>query len=161
MCDKDVETSLWLHRWISLLQSQYSRHCSEGAVEPRRCFISAALGSQHGLMGMEAAGYWEASSPRPHDSGRVGTVPQGDATVGRWGCGRAGGARLSLGAGGGCRWHGAGMLSRYYQSVAALLSAAASPGCKSERNKAEDFSARSGLAVSFRSGDSVTTEKGV
>lgn len=50
-----------------------------------------------------------------------------------------------------------GMLLCCYQSAAALLSAAASPGCKSDLNKAEDFSARSGLAVGIRSGDSVAT----
>lgn len=141
-----------------------SRHRGEGAAGPRGCFTSAALGSQHGPMGteaaMDAAGCWGASSPHAGGGGRVGTAPWGDATAGRWGYGRAGGAGLSLGAGGGCRWRGAGMLSRCYQSVAALLSAAASPECKSERNKAEDFSARSGLTVSIRSGDSVTTGKG-
>lgn len=50
-----------------------------------------------------------------------------------------------------------GMLSRCHQSAATLLSAAASPGCKSDLNKAEDVSARSGLAVGIRSGDSVAT----
>lgn len=48
-----------------------------------------------------------------------------------------------------------GMLSHCYQSAVALLSMGASPGCKSDLNKAEDFSVRSGLAAGIHSGGSV------
>lgn len=77
----------------------------------------------------------------------------GEGSVGQMGLR---GARAGPGAGedaDGAGW----VLSRCHQSAPAPPSAAASPGCKSDLNKAEGFSARSGLAVGIRSGDSVAT----
>jgi len=86
----------------------------------------------------------------------------GDSSVGRCHGGQTGlqegGRRGAVpGCWGRTQMARGGMLSRCYQSVAALPSAAASPGCKSDLNRAEDFSARSGLAVGIRSGDSGAT----
>lgn len=102
--------------------------------------------SQCSPTGMEAAGgasgCWQASSYPPE----VGRARWGDGTAGRWGCPRQPGEGAD-----GAGW----LLSRCHQSAPAPPSAAASPGCKSDLNEAEGFSARSGLAV--YSGDSVAT----
>lgn len=166
MCDGDVERFPLLHRWISLWQSQYTHWA------PRR-------GGWWTLVMLAPTGIVSGCTVPPWSDGDGGSqgccrvlgsiIPTfwwgwqgGDSSVGR--CHRG---QMGLWEGWwrgvvpGCRGRmqmaRGGMLLCCYQSAAALLSAAASPGCKSDLNKAEDFSARSGLAVGIRSGDSVAT----
>lgn len=98
----------------------------------------------------------QGAGEHPPYTPEVGRAPWGDAVAGRWGCGGRGARGCPREPGEGA--DGAGwVLSRCHQSAPAPPSAAASPECKSDLNKAEGFSARSGLAVGTRSGDSVAT----
>lgn len=159
MCDGDVERSPWLRRWISLwyLLGTAARGLGgPGEASPRQDGDARSHRSPTELEVAEgAAGCWGASSPRA--SGGVGTARWGDAVAGRWGCGRAGGAGLSPGAGGGCRWRGVGCCRAAINQRQLYQARPRLRGVNQDLNKTEDFSARSGLPVGIRSGDSVAT----
>lgn len=147
--DGDVERPRWLHQPLTELVP--SRHGSRSARGPWGCSPGRdGMGwgctiplQSHGDGGSQGCLGVLASILLPPE---VRRARWGGGTAGRWGCPRQPGEGAD-----GAGW----LLSRCHQSAPAPPSAAASPGCKSDLNEAEGFSARSGLAVD--SGDSVAT----